>query len=318
MPHLPPPPLPARYRSRAATPADAPAVHRLIAACEREVLGDAAHRAENAVDGVAADLALPDLDPARDTLLVLDAAGAVVGRAWVHGGRRSKVDVHPAHRGEGLGGALLDWAEARARQLGSERISQTLLDGDRAAVELLRARGYGAFVTQWLLEIELPAEPVVSAPPAGVTVRPFRRGDEHAAYRLTEDAFDEWQVRRKPYEEWARHTVERAAFAPALSPLAFADGQLVGAVLSLDVPESGEGYVERVAVRRDHRDRGIARTLLQEAFRSFHRHGRRSCTLWTHSETGALSLYERVGMTVRLSSTVYGKPLHPGDGGTSA
>ncbi|MFJ9950521.1 GNAT family N-acetyltransferase [Kitasatospora sp. NPDC091207] len=318
MSHLPPPPLPAHYRSRAAAPADAPAVHRLVTACERELLGDAGDRAENAADGVAADLALPGLDPAHDTLLVEDAAGAVVGRAWVHGGRRSKVDVHPAHRGRGLGGALLDWAEARARQLGSERISQTLLDGDRAAVELLRSRGYGPFVTQWLLEIQLATEPVVPALPAGVTVRPFRRGDEHAAYRLTEDAFDEWQVRRKPYEEWARHTVERAAFAPALSPLAFADGQLVGAVLSLDVPESGEGYVERVAVRRDHRNRGIARVLLQEAFRAFHRHGRRTCTLWTHSETGALSLYERVGMTVRLGSTVYGKPLHPGDGGTSA
>ncbi|MGV9266744.1 GNAT family N-acetyltransferase [Kitasatospora sp. NPDC003701] len=316
MPRPPLPSLPARYRSRAATPADAPAIHRLVAACERELLGDAGNRAENAEDGVAADLALPGLDPAHDTLLVQDAAGAVVGRAWVHGGRRSKVDVHPAHRGEGLGAALLDWAEARARQLGSERLSQTLLDGDRAAVELLRTRGYGAFVTQWLLEIPLPADPVVPAPPAGITVRPFRPGDERAAYVLTEDAFDEWQVRRKPYQEWARHTVERAAFAPALSPLAFADGQLVGAVLSLDVPGTGEGYIERVAVRRDHRNRGIARVLLLEAFRAFHRHGRRACTLWTHSETGALSLYERVGMTIRLSSTVYGKPLHP-DGGST-
>ncbi|MFF1906251.1 GNAT family N-acetyltransferase [Kitasatospora sp. NPDC058218] len=316
MPRLPLPSLPTRYRSRAATPADAPAIHRLVTACERDLLGDAWIRAENAADGVAADLALPDLDPVRDTLLVQDAAGAVVGRAWVHGGRRSKVDVHPAHRGEGLGGALLDWAEARARQLGSERLSQTLLDGDRAAVALLRTRGYGAFVTQWLLEYPLPAEPVVPAPPAGITVRPFRPGDERAAYLLTEDAFDEWQVRRKPYEEWARHTVERAAFAPALSPLAFADGQLVGAVLSLDVPESGEGYVERVAVRRDHRNRGIARALLLEAFRDFQRHGRRACTLWTHSETGALALYERVGMTIRSSSTVYGKPLHP-DGGSA-
>ncbi|GAA2332619.1 hypothetical protein GCM10010431_64460 [Streptomyces kunmingensis] len=44
-------------------------------------------------------------------------------------------------------------------------------------------------------------------------------------------------------------------------------------------------------------------------FRAFHRAGRRSCTLWTHSDTGALDLYLRVGMTVRRSSTVFRKDL---------
>src|SRR3712207_7256319 len=51
---------------------------------------------------------------------------------------------------------------------------------------------------------------------AGVTVRPFRPGDERAAHRLTEDAFGAWQKRRKPYAEWARLTVDRTDFAPAL------------------------------------------------------------------------------------------------------
>ena len=83
-------------------------------------------------------------------------------------------------------------------------------------------------------------------------------------------------------------------------------------MLSLDVAGAAEGYVERVAVRRDHRDRGIARTLLHEAFRTFHRLGRPACALWTHSGTGALSLYERLGMTVRHSTTVYGKALVTG------
>ncbi|MEU6239438.1 GNAT family N-acetyltransferase, partial [Kitasatospora sp. NPDC047058] len=274
----------------------------------RELLG----HAETGPDSTAADLTLPGLDPAHDTLLVHDPAGRLAARAWVHGGRRSAIDVHPDHRGKGLGGALLDWTEARARQAGSERLSQTVQDGDRAAVDLVRSRGYGPFVTQWLLEITTADEPVVSGPPPGITLRCFRPGDERAAYRLTEDAFDEWQKRRLSYEEWARHTVERDTFAPALSPLAFAGDQLVGAVLSLDVPGTGEGYIERVAVRRDHRNRGIARMLLREAFRGFHRQGHTTCTLWTHSESGALSLYERVGMTVRRSSAVYGKVLGTG------
>ncbi|WP_344446965.1 GNAT family N-acetyltransferase [Kitasatospora nipponensis] len=305
MPDLSPLPLPPSYRCRPATAADAEAVHQLVAACERELLG----RADTGLDSIAADLTLPGLDPALDTLLVHDAAGMLAGRAWMNPGQRAEVDVHPDHRDRGLGSALLDWVEARAVGSGRERMSQTVQDNDRGAAALLRSRGYGPLVTQWLLEIALPVEPVVPPPPAGITVRPFRPGDERAAHQLTEDAFDEWQKRRKSYEEWARHTIERPTFAPAISPVAFAGEAMVGAVLSLDVPSLGEGYVERVAVRRDHRNRGIARLLLRESFRAFHRQGQRTCTLWTHSETGALSLYERVGMTVRRSSTVYSRAL---------
>ena len=140
-------------------------------------------------------------------------------------------------------------------------------------------------------------------------VRAFRPGDEQAAYQVTEDAFDEWQQRRPSYAEWAGRTVGRPTFAPEASPVAFAGDEMVGVVLSLDVPGSQEGYVERVAVRRDQRGRGIARVLLREAFCAFHRRGMRGCTLWTHSDTGALSLYERIGMSVRRSSTVYSRTL---------
>lgn len=301
------PPPPAGYRCRPATGADVDAIHGLVAAYERALHG----RVTTGADRIAAELTLPGVRPEHDTLLVHADGGAVAGYGWVKG-RRARVVVHPGHRGRGLGGALLAWTEARARQAGGDRLAQTVADADHAATALLRAGGYSRMVTEWLLEIALPGEPEVPDPPEGIAVRPFRPGDEQAAYRLTEDAFDEWQRRRKSYPEWARHTVERAAFLPAASPLAFAGDQLVGAVLSLDAPGRDEGYVERVAVRRDQRDRGIARLLLHEAFRTFHRLGRPVCTLWTHSGTGALPLYERLGMTVRRSSTVYGKALTTG------
>ncbi|WP_435134468.1 GNAT family N-acetyltransferase [Actinacidiphila sp. bgisy144] len=303
------PRLPAPYRARPATRADADAIHGLVAACERDLLG----RAETGPEAVAARLALPGLDPELDTLLVHAPPSApgprLVARAWVHAGRRSEVDVHPAHRGRGLGTALLDWTEARARRAGGVRLAQPAEDGDTAAVALLRSRGYAPFVTQWLLGIEVPDEPQVPDPPAGVIVRPFHAGDGQAAHRLVEDAFQGWQRRRLPYPEWARLTVEQAAFAPAMSPVAFAGGEMVGALVALDVPGSAEGYVDRLAVRADHRGRGIAGVLLREAFRAFHRGGRRGCTLWTHSATGALSLYEHLGMRVRRSCSVYARTL---------
>ncbi|WP_405915015.1 GNAT family N-acetyltransferase [Streptomyces sp. NBC_00728] len=275
----------------------------MVAVCERELFG----RVRTDLGRVAADLARPGLVPEADTRLVHDRAGQLVARAWVN--RRSEVDVHPQHQGRGLGGVLLVWAETRARQAGSARIVQTVPDDDTNAVRLLRSRGYEPMVTQWLLEYLMPEEPALPEPPAGVTVRPFRAGDEHGAHRLVEDAFDEWQERRQTYQEWARHTVGRPTFAPAMSALAFADGQPVGAALSLDLPDTDEGYIEQVAVRRDHRSRGIARLLLQNAFHAFYEQGRRACTLGTHSDTGALNLYLRVGMTVRHSSTVFRKDL---------
>jgi mycothiol synthase len=292
------------YGTRPATTADIPSIVELVAACEHELYG----RAETDTDRVAADLARPGLDPTLDTCLVLGPAGELAAWAWVN--RRSEVEVHPAHRGRGLGGWLLDWVEQRARSAGTARIAQTVPDSDAAAVALVRSRGYGTLATSWLLEMPLPAEPAVPDPPEGVTVRAFRPGeDDRAAYQVVEDAFSDWQERRRSFEEWALLTVQRSTFAPEISPVAFDGERMVGAVVSLDDPQLGEGYIERVAVARDQRNRGIARVLLRWAFRAFYQHGQRNCTLWTHSDTGALSLYERVGMTVRRSSTVYSKQL---------
>ena len=295
--------LPYGYRARPATADDTSIIHCLVSACERDLYG----RVQTDLGGVAAVLARPGLVMELDTLLVHDHAGQLAARAWVN--RRSEVNVHPRHRGRGLGTVLLDWAEWRARHAGSEQIVQTVPDDDTAAVALLSSRGYEPMVTEWMLEFGMLDEPAAPEPPTGITVRPFCKGDEHIAHQLIEDAFDEWQQRRKSYQEWARHTVQRSTFAPAMSALAFAGGQLVGAVIALDMPETREGYIEQVAVRRDHRNKGIARLLLRHAFRAFYRQGRRTCTLGTHSDTGALTLYLRVGMNVRHSSTVYRKSL---------
>ncbi|GIG68304.1 GNAT family N-acetyltransferase [Phytomonospora endophytica] len=289
------------YTARPATLADLPAIHALVAACEQALHGVA----ETDAEVVAADFARPGLDPDRDTVVVFDAAGALAARAWVN--RRSEVDVHPLHRGRGLGGALLAWTEGRARESGTAKLAQTVADADTAAVALVRGAGFEPLVTAWLLEIALPCEP--PARREDVVVRMFRAGDEHAVHVLVEDAFDDWQERRKGFDEWARLTVGRSTFAPGVSPLAFAGEELIGAVLSLDDPASPDGYIERVAVRRDHRGRGVASLLLRHAFEGFHRRGRGACTLWTHSDTGALALYERVGMSVRRSSTVHRKDL---------
>ena len=130
------PALPAGYHSRSATADDIGAVQHLVGACELELYG----QVQSDRGGIAADLARPGLAPELDTLLVHDPSGALVARAWVN--RRSEVDVHPRHRGRGIGGALLDWVEARAAQAASEQVVQTVPDRDTDAVALLGSRGY--------------------------------------------------------------------------------------------------------------------------------------------------------------------------------
>ena len=290
-----------QYHHRPATHADIPAIHALVAACETALHG----HPETDPDAIAADFARTGLRMETDTRLIHDENGILAARAWVN--RRSEIDVHPDHRGRGLGTALLAWAETRARETGAKQITQTLADSDQAAVELLTAHGYQGKVTSWLLENT--AEAGNPPPPPGITLRPYQPGDAHTLHQLLEDAFDEWQQRRKPYEEWARHTIERTTFAPAMSPVALHHNRIVGAVIALDDPQSPDGYVDRIAVHADRRHQGIARHLLLHTFEAFRRHGKPATTLWTHSDTGALTLYQHIGMTVRRSSTVYRKEL---------
>lgn len=283
-----PPVLPAGFSARAATTADAKAISLI---------------AGNAVDEVEATLERPGLDASVDTLVVLEPAGEVVAWTYVRG-RRSQVDVGPAHRGLGLGGSLLDWAEARAVEIDGEWLAQTVDDEDQAGTALLQARGYEVLATNWMLG--MPATAVVPELPAGYTIRPFTDEDRAAAHLVIQDAFDEWQPRRWEYEEWARMSVERSTFVPGISPVILAGDELVGVAICLELPGTDEGLVEQLAVHRDHRGKGLARALL--AFASS-RCGRPNLTLWTHSDTGALAMYERLGMSVSRSTTVFRREL---------
>jgi mycothiol synthase len=300
----------ARWPNRPATLADTDAIFRLVADCEHDLDG----QVEVDLDDIVADLSRPALDLGLDTVVVPDPDqpdGRLAGYAVVYKAHRAEVDVHPSRRGHGLGQALLAWTEARAAAIGSDRISQTVTDNNHGAAALFLAHGYRAKDTAWILEIAMDTPPVPPAAPEGITVRTFRPGlDDQAVYQVVEAAFSEWPDRSPvTFEEWRQLVAGRDTFAPALSPIALAGDRVVGVVLSLDYGDANEGYVHQVAVDRAYRGRGIARTLLRHAFAGFYRAGRRSCCLSTNSYTGALTLYQRVGMRIRRSYTRYEKGL---------
>ncbi len=103
------------------------------------------------------------------------------------------------------------------------------------------------------------------------------------------------------FENWAARTLRD--LAPEWVVLLEHSDRLVGAAVGHDYGVEGEGWIEQVAVRREHRGQGLGRALLEESFRRFREAGRTRCGVSTDSRTGALGLYRHVGMSVVRSYT---------------
>lgn len=298
--------LPEGLTARPASLDDVDVMTALIAAVELDVDGVA----EIAREDLVVDFGRSGFDPESDSLLVFEAE-MLVACAEIWRGR-AEVDVHPAYRGRGIGAALLAWTEERAREVGWPTAGQTIADANTAAIELFRRNAYAPRWTSWILEIRLDEEPALEAAvPEGIRIRAFEPGrDDRDAFRLIDDAFNEWPDRDEPwpYEDWSTLVVHHPLFVADVSCLAYDGDDLVGAALCFDYPGE-EGWVQQLATKATHRRRGIARALLQEAFRGFHARGKATCGLTTDSRTGALALYEKVGMRARRSYTRFSKEL---------
>lgn len=135
-------------------------------------------------------------------------------------------------------------------------------------------------------------------------VRTIRRhDDERAVHAVIERAFSEWPDRDESvsFEDWRASTLDRDDVHDDLVLVLESDGEVVGALLgSVD---GDEGWVDALAVAREHRRQGLAQALLAAGFVRFRDRGLPKAGLSTDSRTGALGLYERVGMRVTSSFT---------------
>lgn len=296
--------LPGKVAARPPEPGDLDSVIEVVAASELAATGVA----DVTLDDVRSDWQRPSFDLANDAVVVTDGGRVVAyaevfaGRAWVH--------VHPEARGRGIGAALLRWTETRARELGSEKLGQTVSDDEPAAAALLVSNGYAVRWHTWVFQKALDEELSEPTLPAGVTLRTFEPGpDDRATFELIDTAFSDWPDRDPSmgFEDYAASYLRRDDFDPGLTFLLEYAGELVGVAMCLVY--DGEGWIQQLAVKRSHRGRGLGGALLQVSFREFYRRGLRTAGLSTESRTGARGVYEHVGMRVIRSYTRYSKDL---------
>lgn len=285
-------PLPEGLVTRPLTTADAATVTELIATEELANLGEVAIEEAD----IVSEWQRPIFDVAANTIGVLDGDRLVAYGEWSLGDRGDAA-VHPDYHGRGIGTHLAGWVRDRARAGGAARVGMPVPQGSPGD-RLLDALGWRERWTSWALRLpadrEIPPRPL----PDGYAVRQAEQADHAAVWTVLEDTFLEWSDRpRQTFEDFAAQVMDRPGAEPwNLRVVTDPDGTVVGAahiVLSL-----GAGAVTRVGVRRDRRRRGLATALLADAFAEARAHGAATSELGTDSRTGALGLYERLGMEV--------------------
>lgn len=294
--------LPDGLWARPLTPRDAATVTALVAAQELADVGGVGTEEADLV----ADWQHPGYDVSACSVGVF-AGDRLVAYAEL-GGERAEAAVHPDHRGRGLGTALAAWLQELARRHGRTTLRLAMPEGSPG--DLLLARlGFEVDWTIWSLRLPAGATVPSRALPEGYAVRAAAE-DEHAAcWTVTEEAFAEWSGRDlATFAEWASAVTARPGFEPwHLRVVTDPTGEVVAvAVLQMS---PGVGYVSRLATRRDQRGLGLAQVLLVDCFARATERGATTCELSTDTRTGALGLYEKVGMRVASTWVVRGTRL---------
>jgi mycothiol synthase len=325
--------LPEGFTARGANLNDVEAALTLFNRWSRSVIG----RDEIIVaDAIRNEWVSPGFDPAADIKLVFAPNGQMAGytEVWT----TSKPSVHPWMWGRvdpeyedlGIGTWLLDWAEQRALKelptIPAELRFAPRLGAYREAEKpkkLFEDTGYRHIRSSYQMLIEMDA-PVPEADfPEGIVVRTYNpETDAEAAYRAQTDSFrDHFGFVEQPFEEGLqhfRHFWEQPGFDPTLLFLAIdgPSGKVAG--ISLCPPHAIEdpelGWVGTLGVLRPWRKRGIGLALLRHSFNEFYRRGKRGVGLGVDAQnlTGALRLYESVGMHVQQAFELYEKELRTG------
>jgi mycothiol synthase len=315
--------LPTGMTVRQATAADIPAYVALSDATWSALYGRTGFLT---TDLLEIALKRPERDPERDDPVIHVGDRIVAGAALQAWPPMTEVvcpiivdlDLSPADRSaaiDALIGILLE--AARAHLAGADATLERVFGlsvptRDTGLRDHVRGLGWTLLRTYFELAIDLTggSSPEVEWP-AGLTMRTF--GDAavvEPTIAVMNDAFADHHGDGPPLDTW-RHMLTADVVLPDSSYLLDdADGP-VGALVSSDFGD-GEGYIGPIGVLRRGRGKGAASAMLRRSFRDLAAAGFSTARLDVDGEntTGALGLYQRAGMSVRVSTEAWVTPLH--------
>ena len=308
--------------------ADYPLIAALIDACK---VADGVERTIN-VDNIALHYRhLENCDPQTDMLLA-EVDGQVIahGHIWwddLAEGLRLYHPfgyLHPAWRGKGIGSAMWDAAEKRAREIAARHPKEIPkffqaepFDSEKALVTLLESHGYQPvrYETHMLRDL---SEPFPESPlPPGFEIRPVEAEHIRPIFEASNEAFrDHWGSRDESEEEY-REQLESPDFNPNLWKVAWAGDQIASVIHNFILADENaeykrkRGYTEGICTRRPWRNLGLARSLLVQSMQMFKEMGMTETALSVDSQniSGAFRLYEGVGYRKVKQQTIYRKSM---------
>ncbi len=278
----------------------------------------------------------PHLDLAEDTrVLELDGRLVAWGRIWFRPSGEKDVraslfgGVDAAHRGRGIGRAMLAWQIERANALFRAQRNElprwirVQAYEEQEADHRLYAR-LGFEQTRVNDELLRPIEPLPAREDVpGIAIVPWDPARSEEARVAQNDAFaDHWGSTPLDSASW-NYDLSRHGTRLDLSFLAVettAGNRVVGVCRNGEFPGDEavtgrrDGWILNVSVVRSHRKRGIATALLVASLEAFHRAGFTHSALGVDSEnpTGAYGVYERLGWRRIHRLIVHQRPGEPG------
>jgi mycothiol synthase len=196
---------------------------------------------------------------------------------------------------------------------------------DQFSMDLIEKAGFQASGQVWqkmLIEMDAQPEPVY-LDPAVTFITADQFNDDRAIYEAHQDAFRDHRNfiardRDEGFKRWSYWLKgDERVYDPSLWLIALIDGEIAGVALCDRYHSSypDEGYISVLGVRREYRGRGIAKSLLNRAFRQFWERGTKKACLFVDgsSITGADKLYRSVGMHVSKGYATYEKVLRDGE-----
>jgi ribosomal protein S18 acetylase RimI-like enzyme len=297
---------------RPATTDDAAAILDLVVLSDIAEIGEPSTTIDEVQSGLCA--------ATERAAVIDDPRSGLLGYVWLeHQPGQLKawgdITIRPG-AGRAVAEALLGWLRATAHDVAPGKPVHAFADS-RNVVKQQVYEAVGGTVIRRFYRMGLPLQRVppgrpVSSP--GIEIRLVQgEADLRAMHTIVDAAFrDHFGYEPESFERFRESTVDGSCRDLSLWWLATVDGQpaagLYGSRLSDEI-----GYIDTLGTLRAYRGRGLGKGLLATAFCEFHRRGYAKAVLGVDasSPTGALALYESVGMAAEHEGWRYELPPQP-------